>query len=140
MYHYRNSKDRRMRRARAICLTVILAIGLFSESVPHSYGYAADATCRLTGLDAHSSFHYEFTRVLAVAAGFDERDADYVLWPGTGMPPTRRDLQAHEFGRLIVDAVLGDPLGKTAPGGGDPRPTDPLGACLALGQPASSAQ
>jgi hypothetical protein len=32
----------------------------------------------MTGLAQHSSFHYEFTRVLAVAAGFNERDAETI--------------------------------------------------------------
>src|SRR6266851_10382407 len=52
--------------------------------------------------------------------GFDEWSSDYAIWPGNG-PPQRRDLQAHELGRLIVDMALGI----TAPS------TD-LGACLAI--------
>lgn len=71
--------DKRYRsRPLAICLTVVLSIGLLSKSVPIGYGYAADASCRITGLAAHSTFHYEFTRVLAVAAGFNERDAEKI--------------------------------------------------------------
>ncbi len=52
--------------------------------------------------------------------GFDEWSSDYVIWPSAGVP-RRRDLQAHELGRLIVDMALGI----TAPS------TD-LGACLAI--------
>jgi hypothetical protein len=62
----------------AICLTAVLSVGLLSKSVPTGYGYAADGTCRITGLGAHSTFHYEFTRVLAVAAGFNETDAETI--------------------------------------------------------------
>ena len=62
----------------AFCLTVALSVGLLSKKVPTVYGYAADGTCRITGLATHSTFHYEFTRVLAVAAGFDERDAETI--------------------------------------------------------------
>jgi len=62
----------------AFCLTVALSVGLLSKKVPTVYGYAADGTCRITGLATHSTFHYEFTRVLAVAAGFDERDAEKI--------------------------------------------------------------
>src|SRR5712691_11683662 len=39
--------------------------------------------------------------------GFDEWSSDYVIWPGVGGVPQRRDLQAHELGRLVVDTVLG---------------------------------
>ena len=34
----------------AICLTTVLAVGLLSNRVPTGYGYAAEATCRMTGL------------------------------------------------------------------------------------------
>lgn len=73
-----DSKPGAMRLSLAICLTAALAAGLLSKSVPDSYGYAADGSCRITGLDAHSTFHYEFTRVLALAAGFDEREAETI--------------------------------------------------------------
>lgn len=62
----------------AICVTAVLSAGLLSNRVPPGYGYAADGTCRISGLDNHSTFHYEFTRVLAVAAGFDESDAEKI--------------------------------------------------------------
>jgi hypothetical protein len=42
--------------------------------------------------------------------GFDEPSSDYAIWPGAvwlnGGTPQRRDLPAHQLGRLIVDAVL----------------------------------
>jgi hypothetical protein len=78
MCNYCNGKHRSLRPLSAICLTVVLSVGLLSKSVPTSYGYAADASCRMTGLAQHSSFHYEFTRVLAAAAGFNERDAETI--------------------------------------------------------------
>ena len=62
----------------AICLTTLLSGGLLSLNVPIGYGYAADGTCRITGLATHSTFHYEFTRVLALAAGFDETEAETI--------------------------------------------------------------
>jgi hypothetical protein len=37
---------------------------------------------------------------------FDEWASDYVLWPGAGMPPRRRDVPAHRLPRLIIDALL----------------------------------
>ncbi len=104
----------------------LLADGLTQRGAPSVLGCYGDHLPSLTQAFAHF--------------GFDERDSDYVLWPGAGMPPQRRDLQAHEFGRLIVDAVLGDRFGETASGDGDRRPAERLGTCLAIGQPASSAQ
>lgn len=63
----------------AICLTTVLGVGLLSNKVPTGYGYAAEATCRMTGLaQTHSTFHYEFTRVLAAAAGFQAADAETI--------------------------------------------------------------
>src|SRR5712691_8844515 len=53
--------------------------------------------------------------------GFDEWSSDYAIWPSTGAAPERRDIEAHELGRLIVDTVLG----VTAP-------ALDLGACLAI--------
>src|SRR5207253_969711 len=62
---------------------------------------------------AHAFGHY----------GFDEWSSDYAIWPGTAAPQ-RRDIEAHELGRLIVDAAL------------DRRESEAaaldLGACLAL--------
>jgi sulfatase-like protein len=58
--------------------------------------------------------------------GFDEWSSDYAIWPGVGAPQ-HRDIDAHELGRLIADAVLGTP-GR----GADPAPALDLGACLAI--------
>jgi hypothetical protein len=62
----------------AISLLAVLSVGLLSRNVPTGHGYAADGTCRITGLDTHSTFHYEFTRVLAAAAGFNATDAETI--------------------------------------------------------------
>jgi hypothetical protein len=53
--------------------------------------------------------------------GFVEASSDYAIWPaggaGLGLPrQQRRDLAAHELGRLLVDAVLGDAAGSPTPG------------------------
>ena len=40
--------------------------------------------------------------------GFDEPHSDYAIWPGGGTP-LRRDLPAHELGRLVVDMALDRP-------------------------------
>ena len=39
--------------------------------------------------------------------GFAEPHSDYVIWPAGAAPPCRRDLRAHDFGRIIVDRALG---------------------------------
>ena len=39
--------------------------------------------------------------------GFTEPHSDYVIWPGGAAPPLRRDLPAHDLGRIIVDRALG---------------------------------
>ncbi|MGE5270010.1 MAG: LTA synthase family protein [Thiohalocapsa sp.] len=62
--------------------------------------------------------------------GFEELDSDYVVWPAAGVPAQRRDLKAHELGRLIVDAVLGVPAAAASAVGA--QPAVDLGACLAL--------
>ena len=62
----------------AISLLAVLSVGLLSRNVPTGHGYAADGTCRITGLNTHSTVHYEFTRVLAAAAGFNEADAETI--------------------------------------------------------------
>ncbi|HEV8681073.1 MAG TPA: LTA synthase family protein, partial [Stellaceae bacterium] len=69
--------------------------------------------------------------------GFDEASSDYAIWPTAGVPQ-RRDLPAHELGRLIVDAVLSAVPGRPEDAAGA-APTLDLAACLALRQPASSA-
>lgn len=38
--------------------------------------------------------------------GFDEPHSDYAIWPAAGTPQ-RRDIAAHELGRLAVDLALG---------------------------------
>lgn len=58
--------------------------------------------------------------------GFDESSSDYAIWPGAGAP-RRRDLEAHELGRLVVDAVLG-----AADRGAATAPSFDRGACLAI--------
>lgn len=80
MYNQDNRKrGGNARLTLAICLTAVLSVGLLSKNVPTGYGYAADGTCRVTGLaQTHSTFHYEFTRVLAAAAGFNETDAETI--------------------------------------------------------------
>lgn len=79
MYDYHHEKrSRSVRVMLAICLAAVLSAALLSRNVTPGYGYAADGTCRITGLDTHSTFHYEFTRVVAVAAGFDETDAEKI--------------------------------------------------------------
>jgi hypothetical protein len=39
--------------------------------------------------------------------GFAEPHSDYVIWPGGAAPRCRRDLRAHDLGRIIVDRALG---------------------------------
>jgi Sulfatase len=68
----------------------------------------------MSGLEARNSpavlaFYGDHLPSLANAFhhfGFDESSSDYAIWPGTGVPQ-RRDLPAHQLGRLVVDAVLG---------------------------------
>jgi hypothetical protein len=72
--HMRSS----LRLMLAVSLLAVLSAGLLSRNVPTGHGYAADGTCRITGLDTHSTFHYEFTRVLAAAAGFNATDAETI--------------------------------------------------------------
>ena len=66
--------------------------------------------------------------------GFAESSSDYAIWPAANWANSasqRRDLPAHQLGRLVVDAALGAPAGPPS------RPVDaaPLidrGACLAV--------
>lgn len=77
--HDRQVVIRRWSLTIAICVTMaVIAIGLLSKAVPQSYGFAADAQRAYTGLANHSTFHYEFTRVLAAAAGFSTTDAETI--------------------------------------------------------------
>jgi hypothetical protein len=87
----------------------------------------------MDGLARHSApavlaFYGDHLPSLSNAFGhfeFAESSSDYVVWPGT-LRPQRRDIEAHELGRLIVDAVLGTALGSAA------APALDLGACLAI--------
>ena len=67
--------------------------------------------------------------------GFAEPSVDYAIWPGAMWPgaaaPQRRDLRAHELGRLIVDAALGPASGLPAREA-DAAPALDRGTCLAL--------
>jgi hypothetical protein len=62
--------------------------------------------------------------------GFVDSSSDYVIWP-CAAGPQRRDLQAHQLGRLIVDAALGAPS-SLPPCAADAVPALDRGACLAL--------
>jgi hypothetical protein len=63
--------------------------------------------------------------------GFTENDSDYVIWTRGGTLPRRYDLQAHELGRLVVDAVLGpSPAPPEQAASGDAAID--FAACLAL--------
>jgi hypothetical protein len=67
--------------------------------------------------------------------GFAQSSSDYAIWPGAIWPdtgaPQQLDLQAHQLGRLVVDAALGaeprSPIGVA-----DTPPALDRGACLAL--------
>jgi sulfatase-like protein len=67
--------------------------------------------------------------------GFAEASSDYAIWPGANWPNggacRRRDLQAHQLGRLIVDAVLGAPE-RPPSHAADAAALIDRGACLAL--------
>jgi phosphoglycerol transferase MdoB-like AlkP superfamily enzyme len=49
---------------------------------------------------------------------FAEPHSDYVIWPGNGAPPLRRDLPAHELGCMIVGRVFGGDWGPVVRPGG----------------------
>ena len=83
------------------------------------------------GLPATLAFYGDHLPSLSRAFahfGFDDTASDYVVWSGDGVPQ-RRDIAAHQLGRLIVDRVLG---AGPADGG--------QGACLTPQQPASFAR
>lgn len=64
-------------------LTLTFVIALFiSGPVPVTSGFNADATQAITGLQQHSSFHYEMVRVLALLAGFDKKEAEEIAVAG----------------------------------------------------------
>lgn len=56
-------------------ISIFYLLMVMTALTPTSYGFAADATA--TGLASHSSFHYELTRALAAAAGFN-RDGEAI--------------------------------------------------------------
>jgi phosphoglycerol transferase MdoB-like AlkP superfamily enzyme len=94
----------------------ILMAGLERRNAPALLAFYGDHLPSLGGAFAHF--------------GFAESSSDYVIWPSAAAPQ-RRDLQAHQLGRLIVDAALGAPSG-LPPGAGALAPALDLGACLAL--------
>jgi hypothetical protein len=101
----------------------VLTDGLERRRSPAVLGFYGDHLPSLTNAFRHF--------------GFDETASDYVIRPSAAAPPQRRDLQAHELGRLIVDGVLG-----AAPGPAihtvEKAPALDLGACLIPRQTASS--
>jgi hypothetical protein len=64
-----------------VALTFVTAL-LISGLVPVTSGFNADATQAITGLQTHSSFHYEMVRVLAILAGFNKNEAEQVAVAG----------------------------------------------------------
>ena len=66
-----------------VVVSVVLTGGWFlSSRVPVTSGFNADATQAITGLQQHSSFHYEMVRVLAVLAGFNKDEAEQIAVAG----------------------------------------------------------
>ncbi|HEV2884162.1 MAG TPA: DUF6765 family protein, partial [Pyrinomonadaceae bacterium] len=66
-----------------VVLSVVLVGGWFlSSRVPVTSGFNADATQAITGLQQHSSFHYEMVRVLALLAGFNKNEAEEIAVAG----------------------------------------------------------
>ncbi len=98
-------------------MLAVLLEGLQRRGMPAVLAFYGDHLPSLT-----TAFHH---------FAFAETDSDYVIWTPGGTPPQRRDLQAHELGRLVVDAVLGAPSGMPERPAGAPAGRD-LGACLAL--------
>lgn len=67
----------------AIVLSLALALAfVMSSHVPVSIAFNADATQAITGLQQHSSFHYELVRVLAILAGFPKNEAEEIAVAG----------------------------------------------------------
>jgi len=60
-----------------LALTFVITV-FISGLVPVTSGFNADATQAITGLQTHSSFHYEMVRVLALLAGFDKNQAEEI--------------------------------------------------------------
>lgn len=63
-------------------LLTLLGGFLTSNRVPVTSGFNADATQAITGLQQHSSFHYEMVRVLALLAGFNKDEAEQIAVAG----------------------------------------------------------
>jgi hypothetical protein len=67
----------------AAFLALIFVVALFiSGPVPVTSGFNADATQAITGLQQHSSFHYEMVRMLAILAGFNKNEAEQIAVAG----------------------------------------------------------
>jgi hypothetical protein len=92
----------------------VLMAGLEERNSPALLAFYGDHLPSLGGAFAHF--------------GFAESSSDYAIWPGAGAPQLR-DLQAHQLGRLIVDAALGAPSGLMPCAA---APAVERGACLAL--------
>ena len=64
-----------------LVLTLVSGL-LISNRVPVASSFNQDATQAMTGLQTHSSFHYEMVRVLAVLAGFNKDEAEEIAVAG----------------------------------------------------------
>ena len=71
------------KHAFAVGLAFALALAfLILGRVPPTTAFNADATQAITGLQQHSSFHYEMVRVLALLAGFAKNEAEEIAVAG----------------------------------------------------------
>jgi hypothetical protein len=57
-----------------------------------------------------------------------------VIWPGGAAPPLRRDLPAHDLGRIIVDRALGAEWDAAIGGRGAGTTRDRVEGVLAAGR------
>ncbi|HKP47545.1 MAG TPA: DUF6765 family protein [Pyrinomonadaceae bacterium] len=79
----RNQYTKRIRQLLAVGTTLTIVVALFfSGRVPITTAFNADATTAITGLQQHSSFHYEMVRVLALMAGFSKNEAEEIAVAG----------------------------------------------------------
>jgi hypothetical protein len=77
MTHKQEHVKEQRRHPWKACVAMILSVTLLtSYKTPATYGFAADVLG--SGLETHSSFHYELTRVLALYAGFDKHEAETI--------------------------------------------------------------
>lgn len=66
-----------------VSLILTLVVACFTSGpLPVTSGFNADATQAITGLQQHSSFHYEMVRVLAILAGFNQNEAEQIAVAG----------------------------------------------------------